>query len=229
MPGELPVTGGSPAPAAGTPAAAAGAAPLTLDLEDIKFSSNTLQVQADTPTVIKITNQGATTHNFSIDALKINTGDIQPGQTVEVTINAPAGTYTYYCNVPGHEAAGMKGTLTVAGGSPPPAAGAATPPAATTAPPAAAAGQVVNLDMVDINFDPKTLEIPANTDVTIHITNKGVTAHDFSIDELKISTGEVAPGATIDVKINAPAGTYKYFCNVPGHEAAGMVGELTVK
>ena len=27
--------------------------------------------------------------------------------------------------------------------------------------------------------------------------------------------------------INAPAGTYEYYCNVPGHKEAGMVGTLT--
>ena len=29
--------------------------------------------------------------------------------------------------------------------------------------------------------------------------------------------------------INAPAGEYYFFCNVPGHEAAGMHGTITVK
>lgn len=46
----------------------------------------------------------------------------QPGFQVEVTgsgdtatskIDLKAGKYTFYCSIPGHEAAGMKGTLTV--------------------------------------------------------------------------------------------------------------------
>ena len=51
-------------------------------------------------------------HNFSIDALGIDV-DIAPGATEQVVINAPAGEYEYYCNVPGHKEAGMVGTLIV--------------------------------------------------------------------------------------------------------------------
>lgn len=97
----------------GTPPVGQVSVPIELGLEDIKFSTDTLEIPANTPTTIHITNTGATAHNFSIDALNISTGNVAPGASVDVTINAPAGTYTYYCNVPGHEAAGMKGTLTV--------------------------------------------------------------------------------------------------------------------
>lgn len=39
---------------------------------------------------------------------------LNPGENETVTFTAPAaGTYTYLCTVPGHYAAGMKGTLTV--------------------------------------------------------------------------------------------------------------------
>jgi len=116
VPTAGPATPSSAATPAGSATAAATQPPgpaLSLDLEDIKFSTDTLEAPANTPVVIHIKNLGATTHNFSIDALKINTGDVQPGASVDVTINAPAGAYTYYCDIPGHEAAGMKGTLTV--------------------------------------------------------------------------------------------------------------------
>ncbi len=61
---------------------------------------------------VTLPNEGVTLHKFAIDALGIDV-DIQPGATEEVVINAPAGEYEYYCNVPGHKQAGMVGTLTV--------------------------------------------------------------------------------------------------------------------
>jgi plastocyanin len=38
---------------------------------------------------------------------------VQGGGTSKITANLKAGSYTFYCAVPGHEQAGMKGTLTV--------------------------------------------------------------------------------------------------------------------
>ena len=38
-------------------------------------------------------------------------------------------------------------------------------------------------------------------------------------------------GNTVSVErvINAPAGEYEFYCNIPGHKEAGMVGKLTVQ
>ena len=36
-----------------------------------------------------------------------------PGKAVGGTVTLPAGTYTMYCDIPGHEAAGMHATVTV--------------------------------------------------------------------------------------------------------------------
>ena len=38
---------------------------------------------------------------------------VSPGGTSTVTVTLRRGTYTFFCPVPGHEQAGMKGTLTV--------------------------------------------------------------------------------------------------------------------
>src|SRR4029079_3379680 len=70
--------------------------------------------------------------------------------------------------------------------------------------------------------------IPANTDVTIHAVNKGVLPHTFTIKDVA-DTGEVAGGASADVKVNLPPGEYDFHCAIPGHAEAGMVGKLIVK
>jgi uncharacterized cupredoxin-like copper-binding protein/Mg-chelatase subunit ChlD len=88
--------------------------------------------------------------------------------------------------------------------------------------------QQILIEMNDIFYDLKAFAIPANTDVTVQLQNNGVVAHNFSIDALGISV-DVLPGDAGEAVINAPAGTFEYFCNQPGHKAAGMVGTLTVE
>jgi mono/diheme cytochrome c family protein len=39
--------------------------------------------------------------------------EVSGGKTSQISANLKAGSYTFYCSVPGHEQAGMKGTLTV--------------------------------------------------------------------------------------------------------------------
>ena len=100
---------------------------------------------------------------------------------------------------------------------------------ATPAAGGAATGQQVTVTSVDIAFNPEALTIPANTDVVVLLPNNGAAQHNFSIDALQISVDQ-APGQTDQkVTINAPAGTYEYYCNVPGHKQAGMVGTLTAQ
>ncbi len=123
---------------------------------------------------------------------------------------------------PGEDGAGDS----AAAGTPVAAASPAGSPAAAGEP--AALGTSFTVVSHDIFFDPKELTIPANVAVTLTLPNEGAAPHNFSIDELDISVDQ-APGETHEIEINAPAGTYEFYCNVPGHKEAGMVGTLTVK
>ena len=242
-PAPAPAGGAAPTPAPGaTPQGAGGNAgnaatsdQFTIEAHDISFNPTEIEVPSDTEVTILLPNLGAAPHNFSIDALNISV-DIAPGETKEVKITAPEGQYEYYCNVPGHKEAGMVGTLIsrpMASADQPATADEnaaadadqATQEAAGETPDAATAQ---NVTAFDIYFEPKEITIPANTDVPFTLPNDGAAAHNFSIDELGISV-DLAPGSTEKTVINAPPGTYEYYCNVPGHKEAGMVGTLIVK
>jgi nitrite reductase (NO-forming) len=117
-----------------------------------------------------------------------------------------------------------------------PAAGTGTPAAEAETPAAGpAAVSAVEIGSYDIYFDPNEVTIPADTDVAVNLPNNGVTLHNFSVTDhnnldvpsLGIDV-DLAVGVTESVTINAPAGDYYFFCNVPGHEAAGMFGTLHV-
>jgi glucose/arabinose dehydrogenase/uncharacterized cupredoxin-like copper-binding protein len=114
---------------------------------------------------------------------------------------------------------------------------AAGTPAATPQSQAQASSQPsATVEMVDIAFQPAEFTIPANTDVTTSLQNNGAALHNFSITDhnnpnvqnLDISV-DVQPGQTGSVTVNAPPGDYYFFCNVPGHEQAGMYGTMHVQ
>lgn len=63
---------------------------------------------------ITIDNQGEVRHTWTIEGMESDVMlDANSGQTDSGTVDLEPGTYTFYCDVPGHREAGMEGTLTV--------------------------------------------------------------------------------------------------------------------
>jgi len=62
-----------------------------------------------------VKNAGKIQHDLAVQGGSVNTKTplIDPGKTAKLTVTLPAGTYTLYCTVPGHRAAGMVTKLTV--------------------------------------------------------------------------------------------------------------------
>ena len=105
--------------------------------------------------------------------------------------------------------------------------GSSATPSPTPEPTLAPAAFVVEAS--EFKFVPPELTIPATGSTTIELANKGTINHDFTVDELEfqiaVDIGETKQGTLTDP---AP-GTYKVYCTVAGHEAAGMVGSLVVE
>jgi len=79
-------------------------------------------------------------------------------------------------------------------------------------------------------YIPKDLAAKAG-DVTIDFTNKSPLPHNVVVDDSagkKLGETPEFAGGVKTLKIKLAAGTYKFYCSVPGHEAAGMVGMLVV-
>lgn len=87
----------------------------------------------------------------------------------------------------------------------------------------------VSVEFVDLAFSETAITIPANTDVTFIFTNNGVLPHNFTIDNPQVFSGDLTGGQSSEVAVNLPAGTYEFYCSIPGHKEAGMVGTLTVQ
>ena len=62
---------------------------------------------------VDVKNEDGTVHNFEITELGVASGNLDPDGSISVTFTAEAGTYEYFCSTPGHQPAGMFGTLTV--------------------------------------------------------------------------------------------------------------------
>jgi len=72
------------------------------------------------------------------------------------------------------------------------------------------------------------LSAPAGS-ITFELTNASAVPHDVAVDGAEGASDEVTDGATAAFTVDLPAGTYEYYCTVPGHRQAGMVGTLTVE
>ena len=79
--------------------------------EDIKFTEAPPAIPAG-EAVIAIRNDGGSPHNVVIEELDVKV-EAQGGESASDTYTLEPGTYTYFCDVPGHRSAGMEGQVTV--------------------------------------------------------------------------------------------------------------------
>lgn len=75
----------------------AGADAIEVELQDDDFSPDVLHLEAGTEVQVEVRNEGSSGHNFTIDALDLSTGTVEPGQVVTATFEVPNGTTGYRC------------------------------------------------------------------------------------------------------------------------------------
>jgi plastocyanin len=132
---------------------------------------------------------------------------------------------------------GSSSSTTSSSASTPTPTTAATPTtSSTTAPATAPAGAAQTLNVAanaegQLKYSTTSLTAKAGK-VSIDFTNMAPLSHNLTIE----SSGKAILGATPTfqgssktLSLDLKAGTYKFFCSVPGHRMAGMEGTLTVQ
>jgi plastocyanin len=107
-------------------------------------------------------------------------------------------------------------------------------PATTTASSSTSSASTLALEANSegqLAYNTKTLSANAGK-VTIDFTNQAPLAHNVTVEAAGGKILGATPtfqGGSKTLTLQLAAGTYKYFCSVPGHRQAGMEGTLTVK
>jgi uncharacterized cupredoxin-like copper-binding protein len=112
---------GAPAAKTNTRTTAAAASGPTVKLAadpsgGLSFTSRTLKAKAGKVTIVMSNPQSSgVPHGIGIEGQGVDKDGsvVAPGSTSTIQVALKPGKYEYYCPVPAHKAAGMKGTLTV--------------------------------------------------------------------------------------------------------------------
>jgi plastocyanin len=86
---------------------------VTITATEFKYDPNTISASPGQKVNVTLVNKGTVIHTFVLAEANV-TITAQAGQSATGSFTAPAaGTYTFFCDQPGHKDAGMTGTLTV--------------------------------------------------------------------------------------------------------------------
>lgn len=206
----------SPTPASGTPQRGA-VAKVTVTATEFKFKLSKKTVPVGV-VEFRVVNKGRIAHDFKIAGKK--TPLIRPGKSATLrVVFKKKGRYAYLCTVRGHAAAGMKGVLAVGTSAPP-----RTTTTTTTTNPGP--GGTVQVSMFEYGFTLSPSTVPSGN-VTFVMTNTGTVTHNFDVEGVKPGPF-LDPGMSGTMTVNLKAAQkYTYLCDVPGHAAAGMIGNFT--
>jgi plastocyanin len=84
-----------------------GPGAVALVARDNTFEPARLELPAGEEVEVEITNEGGTTHDFTVDSLDLSTGPIEEGAAATATLTVPEGETTFACSIHG----GMDGVI----------------------------------------------------------------------------------------------------------------------
>jgi plastocyanin len=100
----------------------------------------------------------------------------------------------------------------------------------TSSKPAVEKGGKITIDAVDGTAFSTTAATAKAGKVTFDMPNKSPLQHNIALKGVNGAAGKIiGQGATSTFTATLKAGKYTFYCEVPGHEAAGMKGTLVVK
>lgn len=104
----------------------------------------------------------------------------------------------------------------------------AAPPDTKAAGQETADDSTITVTAKEFSFEPKEIKLEAGESATIALKNTGAVEHDITIDSPAFKL-PAAPTKTGEAKLTIPtAGSYTFYCSVPGHRQAGMEGTVAV-
>ena len=106
--------------------------------------------------------------------------------------------------------------------------------------------QTITITIHYTAFDPAQIEVPRGVPITFVLVNEDPIDHEWLIGDAEFHdahrTGTHASHGDVETEVTVPAleraqttitfdeaGEFAYICHLPGHEAYGMVGILTVE
>ena len=106
--------------------------------------------------------------------------------------------------------------------------------------------QHVEVALSELKFTPPSFAFEADRPVVMTVRNAGTAEHDIVITGMPVRdtknataghghsgkdeiAGHVKPGQSVTIRFTpTQRGQYGFFCSLPGHKEAGMIGVLTV-
>lgn len=88
--------------------------------------------------------------------------------------------------------------------------------------------QTIWLRAIDFAFRPSIIAAAPGVPLTLELVNSGAVVHTVVIPVLGVRA-TLLPGEHRAVRVGrVEAGTYEFFCAIPAHRQAGMIGRLVV-
>jgi nitrite reductase (NO-forming) len=86
----------------------------------------------------------------------------------------------------------------------------------------------IDVSMIDIDYVPDSVTVPAGATLVVNLTNDGAIEHDFHLDD-DTASGMLGPGESLTMEVGPFTESTVAWCTVPGHREAGMEFTINVE